>query len=38
MIVSINCAGKMPDSYKELMPIFQKQDATSDPDIVVIGL
>jgi hypothetical protein len=22
MIVTINCAGKMPDNYKELIPVF----------------
>ena len=24
-IVTLNCAGKQPDSYKELVPIFERQ-------------
>ena len=39
MIITINCGGKQPDSYKELLPIFQKDTPPDfEPDIITIGL
>ena len=39
MIVSINCAGKTPDKYQELLPVFErKMDEVFEPDIIVVGL
>ena len=37
-IVTLNCAGKQPDSYKDLIPIFQRQLEGYEPDIIVVGL
>jgi|LauGreDrversion4_2_1035121.scaffolds.fasta_scaffold1263795_1 hypothetical protein len=39
MIVSINCAGKTPDKYQELLPVFERQmEGVFEPDIIVVGL
>ncbi|CDW90862.1 domain and endonuclease exonuclease phosphatase family protein [Stylonychia lemnae] len=37
-ITTINCAGRLPSSYKELIPIFKPQIDGVFPDIMVIGL
>jgi synaptojanin len=39
VIVTINCGGKQPDSYKELVPLFSKGTPDKfDPDIIAVGL
>jgi hypothetical protein len=42
VIVTINCGGKTPDSYKELVPLFTKGGGSTtekfEPDIIAIGL
>lgn len=35
-IISLNCSGVVPESYKEILPIFEKLNPL--PDLVVIGL
>lgn len=37
-ITTLNCAGRLPDSYKELVPIFKKQIDGVEPDIICVGL
>ena len=38
-IVTINCGGKTPDSYKELLPVFKSGTPENfEPDIIAVGL
>lgn len=39
IIVSINCGGKQPDSYKELVSVFSTGTPEKfEPDIIAVGL
>ena len=37
-VVTLNCAGRQPDSFKELVPLFEKQLKGWEPEIIVVGL
>ena len=37
-ITTLNCAGRQPESYKELVPMFSSLVDDVHPDIIVVGL